>query len=72
MEFEEWLRIGRRHDWCSPTVCYTHEGLPTSPEEDIEFEDGDPCIHIIRLYEDTETKHAVENNFRFQSEHPTH
>jgi hypothetical protein len=49
--------------WCGPAVCSTHDGLPTSEPEDAEFEDGgDPCIHVIRLYEDSTHKEAVEAN----------
>jgi len=60
--FEEWLKVGFDEGWCGPPVCYTHDGLPTSEEEDAEFEEHDPCIHIIRLYEDQDVKNAVEEN----------
>lgn len=60
--FEEWLRTGVENGWCGPSVCYTHDGLPTSEAEDNEFEENDPCIHVIRLYEDEETKLGVEAN----------
>ena len=60
--FEEWLRIGVENGWCGPSVCYTHDGLPTSEAEDNEFEESDPCIHVIRLYEDEGTKLGVEAN----------
>jgi hypothetical protein len=62
LDFSEWLQIGLTNGWCGPSVCYTHDGLPTSEEEDIEFEEGDPCIHIIRLYEDRSQKRGVEDN----------
>lgn len=60
MEFEDWLQIGYDNGWCGPPVCSTHDGIPTSSEEDTELEEWDPCIHIIRLYEDYEQKTAVE------------
>jgi len=60
--FTEWIKYGVEQGWCGPPVCYTHDGLPTSPEEDEEFEEHDPCLHIVRLYEDSEHKLAVEDN----------
>jgi hypothetical protein len=62
MDFEEWIRIGVENGWAGPPVCYTHDGLPTTVDEDEEFETGDPCIHIVRLYEDTDEKSGVEEN----------
>ena len=61
--FDEWLQEGLDLNFCGPAICYPHDGLPLTPEEEQEFDDGsDPCIHIIRLYEDKETKVAVEEN----------
>lgn len=62
MTFEEWLEYGFNQGWCGPEVCETHDGLPISEAESAEFEEGDPCIHIIRLYEDLDVKKAVEEN----------
>jgi hypothetical protein len=62
IDFEEWLRQGVENGWAGPAVCYTHDGLPTTEAEDTEFEENDPCIHIIRLYDDAEQKKAVEAN----------
>jgi len=62
MEMDDWLQYGYHMGWCSPPVCYIHDGLPTSILEDTDLEDGDPCIHLIRLYEDGEHKKAVEAN----------
>jgi len=65
VDFEEWLKVGVSNGWCGPAVCYTHDGLPTSEPEDAEFEEGnDPCLHIIRLYEDDDHKAAIETNHR--------
>jgi hypothetical protein len=62
-DFEQWLKFGIDKGWCGPSVCYTHDGLPSSEPEDSEFEDGgDPCMHIIRLYEDFMHKKAIEAN----------
>lgn len=63
MNFEQWLQYGYKHKWCGPPVCEIHDGLPTTVFEDDELSDGfDPCIHIIRLYDDEDTKQAVEAN----------
>lgn len=62
MNFDEWVKYGLDNNWCGPAVCYTHDGLPTSQAEDDEFEEADPCLHIIRLYEDEEQKKAIEEN----------
>lgn len=63
MDFNDWLEIGIEQGWCGPDICYTHDGLPTSKEEDEQFEQGDdPCMHIIRLYEDPEHKGRVQDN----------
>ena len=62
-EFDDWLAYGIAQNWCGPTVCYMHDGLPTSLAEDIEIEDGfDPCLHILRLYEAPEERLMVEDN----------
>lgn len=62
MDYDQWLLIGQKNNWVGPAVCYTHDGLPTSEAEDNEFSEGDPCIHILRLYESKEIKDAVEDN----------
>lgn len=63
MDFEEWLKVGYDNGWIGAPVCYTHDGLPsTAEEEDTFFDGGEPCIHIIRLYEDEDVKRGVEEN----------
>lgn len=62
MEYHEWLKVGLDNGWCGPPVCYTHDGLPATPEEEEEMYEYDPCIHIIRMYDSDETKMAVEKN----------
>jgi hypothetical protein len=63
MKFDEWLELGIKNSWCGPAVCETHDGLPiTFEEEDQFFEGNDPCIHILRLYEDKEIASQVEDN----------
>jgi hypothetical protein len=63
LTFEEWHRTGYENGWCGPALCYTHDGVPTSTAEDEAWENGDdPCIHVVRLYEDNDMKTAVEQN----------
>lgn len=62
MDFDTWLQDGITNGWVGPAVCYTHDGLPTSEAEDTEFEESDPCIHILRLYDGPEIKLEVEAN----------
>lgn len=60
MDFHSWVLFGMTKGWCGPPVCATHDAVPSSEQEDEEFEMRDPCIHIVRLYEDDEMKKAVE------------
>ena len=62
LTYNQWIAIGIEQGWCGPAVCYTHDGLPTTADEDDEFQEADPCIYIVRLYEDHETRLAIENN----------
>lgn len=63
MSFENWLRIGYDNGWCGAPICETHDGLPLSAEEEEAWVSGDdPCVHIIRLYDDEATKRGVEEN----------
>jgi hypothetical protein len=51
MTFVEWAKYGRTRGWISEIVCATHEGLPSTPEEIREWEDGaDPCEHAVRVW----------------------
>jgi hypothetical protein len=59
MDFDEWVRFGFEQGWVGPPVCETHDGLPLS---DAEGEEDEPCIHVIRLYEDASHKFAVEES----------
>lgn len=63
MDQETWLRYGWEKGWCSPPVCYTHDGIPMSTDEDDDWINGeDVCLHIFRVYEDQEHRLAVEYN----------
>jgi hypothetical protein len=61
--FDEWMSYGIKKGWCGPPVCHTHDGLPMSEQEDVEFGEGqDPCIHVVRMYDDIDMKKEVEND----------
>lgn len=63
MTIEQWIKYGFDKGWCGPPVCETHDSIPTSIfEDEVLWAGDDPCIHIIRLYEDLDTKEAVEAN----------
>jgi hypothetical protein len=63
LEFDEWMSYGIKKGWCGPPVCSTHDGLPMSEQEDAEFGEGqDPCIHVVRMYDDIDTKEEIENS----------
>jgi hypothetical protein len=59
MTFDEWITIGLHEGFCGPPVCQTHDGTPMTHEE---TEEDDICIHIIRLYLDTEHKTSIERD----------
>jgi hypothetical protein len=62
IDFDDWVTQGMESGFIGPPVCQTHDGTPTTESEDEEFEQGDPCLHVLRLYPDAETKAAVEAN----------
>lgn len=48
----KWLKFGIDKGWVTKPVCYMHDGVPTTSDEDDEMEEGfDPCIQVIRLWE---------------------
>jgi hypothetical protein len=50
LTFQEWIVMGIDMGYCSEPVCVTHDGLPSTPEEDAEWENGgDPCVPAVRL-----------------------
>jgi len=62
-DFAAWLAHGVSQRWCGPPVCSTHDGIPSTDDEDQNAEaGGDPCIHIIRPYVDAAECQAVEDN----------
>lgn len=52
-DFEAWITHGINRRWISDIVCATHEGLPSTEEEEKEWEEGfDPCVPGIRVWGD--------------------
>jgi hypothetical protein len=50
-KFFTWLDEGLRHGWISEPTCSTHNGLPGTAEEDMDWEDGfDPCVQAVRIW----------------------
>lgn len=65
LDFDTWLEIGLHRGFVGPPVCYIHDGLPTTPDEDQVFESGDYddiCIHIMRPYRDMGERESIEAN----------
>jgi hypothetical protein len=63
VNFERWIATGINNGWISGPVCSTHDGIPTTHDEDVEWEEGgDPCIYAVRLFADDEERKAVEDN----------
>ena len=63
LDHEAWLRYGWEMGYCGPPICYIHDVLPLTADEEEDWGDGhDPCLHIVRLYEDHDHRLAVESN----------
>ena len=62
----DWLAYGWSQGWVGPPVCILHDGLPMSEQEDAHdenaYDDGHPCMHILRLYEGPDHAAAVAAN----------
>ena len=51
MTLWEWLKRGVDEGWISEPVCITHNGVPSTPDELEEWEDGgDPCQVCVRVW----------------------
>ena len=51
MYFDTWLAYGVDHKWAMYPVCYMHDGVHTTEDEENEMEEGgDPCLHVIRVF----------------------
>lgn len=52
-DYIAWIRHGLAKHWISPPACYFHDGIGMLPEEEVALDEGDdPCIWLIRVYED--------------------
>ncbi len=58
----DWLAEGIKAGWCGPPVCSTHDGIPTTLEEDELWETEDPCTFVIRPYASAMERGQVEAN----------
>lgn len=53
MTWHEWLEVGVNNGWVSPVQCATHEGVPTTDDEDEQYDEGDdPCLPVLRVWPD--------------------
>jgi hypothetical protein len=60
----EWIEIGVEQGWVTE-ACATHDGIPSTHEEDIAWEDGDdPCQHVLRLWEEPRNTRTLVHNER--------
>lgn len=59
LNFTDWLNYGIQHNYCGTLVCYNHDGVPMTVEEE---QDEEPCVPILRIYDTVEQKTEVENN----------
>lgn len=60
---EEWMMYGWKQGYCSAPHCITHDGVFYAFYEEQEMDEGhDPCIHMVRLYEDRIQLEEVESN----------
>ena len=63
MTQEEWIQYGMDRKYCGPVVCATHDGVPTSEDEDNQWYQGDdPCQPVIRVYHDELEAMLIEQN----------
>ena len=64
MNFDEWIKIGYDLGYCTPPVCATHDGIPSTATEDEQWDQGDEaCIHVVRVHNTIEEKKSVEANY---------
>jgi hypothetical protein len=51
--FDLWLAYGIKYGWVSEPVCATHDEVPARIWEEMEIDAGlDPCIWVMRMWED--------------------
>ena len=63
-DYTAWMRHGLAMGWISPPTCYNHDGLGLTELEELQLENGDdPCIWLVRVYEDDEMRRELEESF---------
>ena len=63
IDFDHWMEIGLSRGFVGPPICSTHDGIPYTPDEEQDFENGDdPCVHVIRPYRSHWEREQVEQN----------
>ena len=51
--FDAWLAYGIHEGWVTEPICTSHGEIPARAYEEMEFEAGlEPCIYILRIWED--------------------
>lgn len=62
INYSEWIKLGFDNGFCGPPVCEMHDGIPHTAKEDEQVNDGlDPCINVLRLYDEPNLKAEVED-----------
>lgn len=61
--FDDWLKQGYDLGFCGSPVCPHSDGIPMSlAEETATQADGETRFFIVRLYQDSSEKRAVERH----------
>jgi len=56
MSRQDWLELGIAAGYCSEPECQTHNMIEMTEDEQAFFEDGgDPCVPVVRLWNEGET-----------------
>lgn len=63
IDFDSWMELGLQRGFVGPPVCFIHDGVPMTPEEEAELDEhGEVCVHVIRPYRSVEEREQVEAN----------
>jgi hypothetical protein len=50
--YQEWLSYGIEKNWITDSFCYTHDTPELTDQEQEDFEEVDPCVPVIRVWEE--------------------
>lgn len=51
IDFREWYEKGIASGYIAEPVCYFHDALPMTSDEEAEVDaGGDPCMNVIRIW----------------------